>query len=85
VRRHRLLARQGRSKRIGRNYLSLKIGGVLGSAARLHVLAGRTSVVAPQQFRAIHVLWRFLAVAYLAHVSVLPLKRGKRLAMPGAK
>jgi hypothetical protein len=49
----------------------LKVGGVLGAAARLHLLAGRTNVVATGHLRTIHVLWLFLAIVYLAHAPVL--------------
>jgi hypothetical protein len=64
--------------------VSLELDGVIGAAAGLHALPRRTSVVAPPHLRAIHVLWLFLAVAYLAMFSIAA-KRGKGVATLGVK
>ena len=60
-----------------KSHLSLKIGGVLGAAAGLHALPRRCHVVARWHLRAIHIVGLFLAIAYLAHVSVLPPNEAK--------
>src|SRR3954451_3340282 len=71
--------RQAGTSRLERHksHVSLELGGVFGAAAWLHLLADRTSVVTRGHLRAIHVLWLFLAVAYLAHTPVLPLNEAK--------
>jgi hypothetical protein len=67
-----------------KSHVSLELDGVIGAAAGLHALPRRTSVVAPPHLRAIHVLWLFLAVAYLAMFSIAA-KRGKGVATLGVK
>jgi len=52
--------------------MPLKIDGVIGAAARLYMLPGRSRVVTSSRLRAIRMLWLFLAVANFAHPSVSP-------------
>ena len=60
------------------SYVLLKVGGVLGAAARLDQLPGRPGVVAGGRLGAILAIRLLWTVANFGHVSVLPVNEGRR-------
>ena len=60
------------------NDVPLKIGGVLGAAARLDQLPGRPGVVAGGRLGAILAIRLFWTVANFGHASVLPVNERRR-------